>query len=431
VSATERSEGAAISVRGASKRFRLYHDRPTSLKQSITRFNRQQHEEFWAVRDVDIEIPKGSTYGLIGHNGSGKSTLLRMIAGIYRPTTGEITTRGRISALLELGAGFHPELTGRENIFLNASILGLSRKEIRPKVDEIVEFAGLGEFIDSPVKVYSSGMYVRLGFAVAVHVDPEILIIDEVIAVGDEEFQRRCFDHLYELRRRGTTIVVVSHSHALIQQLCDEIAWLDHGVLQADGEPAEIILSYLKKVDLAEHDRLVRERTAGAQEDRSAPPGDDLGGPEDRPAGGRRHGTGEITICQVEVIGPEGSPTAHTLSPMTLRLHLTASKPIEDPVVGIAIHHDSGAHLAGWNTRLDGLALGTVSGDFTIDYVVPRLVLQPGTYRISVSAYDANIMHAFDVQDRAHVLRVQHGPHMQAHGLVDLSGTFSLLPGAS
>lgn len=412
----------AVTVDHVSKRFRLYHDRPTSLKQSITRLNRAEHQDFWALRDISLEIPKGSTYGLIGHNGSGKSTLLRMVAGIHRPTTGTIATQGRISALLELGAGFHPELTGRENIFLNASILGLSRKEIRPKVDEIVEFAGLGEFIDSPVKVYSSGMYVRLGFAVAVHVDPEILIIDEVIAVGDEEFQRRCFDHLYGLRRRGTTIVVVSHSHALVQQLCDEIAWLDHGQLQATGEPSDIILSYLKRVDLAEHDRLIREREA------AAPPDGEATEAAAEEGGGRRHGSGELTIQKVDVVGPDGSPAARTLYPLTLRLHLRATMPIAGPVIGLAIHHDSGPHLAGWNTQLDGVDLGTVDGDLVVEYQVPSLVLQPGTYRISVSAYDAHIMHAFDVQDRAHVLRVQHGPHTQAHGLVDLSGHFSVVP---
>ncbi|MGH9086442.1 MAG: ABC transporter ATP-binding protein [Acidimicrobiales bacterium] len=410
---------AAITVDGVSKRFRLYHDRPTSLKQSITRLNRPQHEEFWAVRDVTLDIPRGSTYGLIGHNGSGKSTLLRMIAGIHRPTTGTIETHGRISALLELGAGFHPELTGRENIFLNAAILGLSRKDIRPKVDEIIEFAGLEEFIDSPVKVYSSGMYVRLGFAVAVHVDPEILIIDEVIAVGDEQFQRRCFDHLYELRRQGTTIVVVSHSHGLMQQLCDEVAWLDHGRLMTTGEPATSILQYLKQVDLAEHDRLIASQTG--QDVAPDIAGDDASAV---PQPGRRHGTGELSIDAVEFLGPDGSPVAHTRSQLTVRLHLTASELIDDPVLGIAFHHDSGAYMSGWNTRLDGLALGKVVGDLVVDFVIPELVLQAGTYRVTATAYDARILHAFDVQDQMHVLHVQTGPHPQVHGLVDLQGSF-------
>ncbi len=413
----------AISVEGVSKRFRLYHDRPTTLKQSITRLNRPQHEEFWALRDVSIDIPRGSTFGLIGHNGSGKSTLLRMIAGIHRPTSGVIETQGRISALLELGAGFHPELTGRENIFLNAAILGLSRKDIRPKVEEIIEFAGLEEFIDSPVKVYSSGMYVRLGFAVAVHVDPEILIIDEVIAVGDEQFQRRCFDHLYQLRRQGTTIVVVSHSHGLMQQLCDEVAWLDHGQLQATGEPAPVILQYLKKVDRAEHDRLLTEREVASESPAPAPADEEPAAPQ-----GRRHGSGELSIQSVQLLGPDGSPVARTLAPLTVRMRLSASEPIDDPVLGIAFHHDSGAYMSGWNTRLDGLALGTVSGELVVDFVVPALVLQAGTYRVTTTAYDAHILHAFDVQDQMHVLHVQTGPHPQVHGLVDLQGSFSLQP---
>ena len=202
-----------IIVDGVSKRFRLQTDRAHSVKELITRRDRNSDvDHFWALRDVSLEVPEGSMYALIGHNGCGKSTLLRCIAGIYRPTEGNVKVDGRISTLLELGAGFHPDLTGRENVYMNATILGMGKKQIDGVFDEIVDFAGVGDFIDSPVKIYSSGMYVRLGFSVAVHVDPEILIIDEVIAVGDQEFQRRCFDHLYELRRSGLTIFVGSHS---------------------------------------------------------------------------------------------------------------------------------------------------------------------------------------------------------------------------
>ena len=198
-----------IVVDDVSKRFRLYTSRANSLKERFTARRFARYEDFWALRDVSLEIPPATTFGLIGHNGSGKSTLLRCIAGIYQPTSGTVSVDGRISALLELGAGFHPDLTGKENIYLNAAILGLSTKEIDAVFDDIVDFSGIAGFIDAPVKVYSSGMFVRLGFAVAVHVNPEILLIDEVVAVGDEEFQRRCFEHIHSLRRSGVTIVLL------------------------------------------------------------------------------------------------------------------------------------------------------------------------------------------------------------------------------
>ena len=232
-----------ILVEGVSKRFRLQTDRAHSVKELITRRDRNTDiDHFWALKDVSLEIPEGSMYALVGHNGSGKSTLLRCIAGIYRPTEGSVKVDGRISTLLELGAGFHPDLTGRENVYMNATILGMGRKQIDKVFDEIVEFAGVQDFIDSPVKIYSSGMYVRLGFSVAIHVDPEILIIDEVIAVGDEEFQRKCFDHLYSLRRRGVTIVVVTHSMQLAARVSDYTAFFYVGEL-VEYDHADVIFT--------------------------------------------------------------------------------------------------------------------------------------------------------------------------------------------
>src|SRR5664279_764391 len=219
----------AVRVVGVSKKFTLHTERRNSVKERLVRGRARTDGDFWALRDVSFEVPRGTTFGLIGHNGSGKSTMLKLLAGVHRPTSGSIITDGRISALLELGAGFHGELTGRENIFLNGSILGLSKRQIEQSMDKIIDFADIGDFIDAPVKVYSSGMYVRLGFSIAVTVEPEILIVDEIIAVGDEEFQRKCFDYLYELRRHGTTIVIVSHSLPIVADLCDNGAWLDHG----------------------------------------------------------------------------------------------------------------------------------------------------------------------------------------------------------
>ena len=240
----------SIYVRDVSKRFRLERDRPSSLKEAILRFGKKHTvDEFWALRKITLDIEPGEFMGLIGHNGSGKSTLLRLIANIHLPTHGVIETNGRVSALLELGSGFHPDLTGRENVFLNGAMLGMTRKMMASCIDEIVAFSGIDDFIDEPVKIYSSGMYVRLGFAIAVHVEPEILLVDEVIAVGDEEFQRRCMAHLNKLISRGTTIVLVSHDIGLIRKLCDNVCWLDHGRMRAYGNPGEVADMYLSHVD--------------------------------------------------------------------------------------------------------------------------------------------------------------------------------------
>ncbi len=237
--------GCALELSRVSKRFRVELDRPSSLKEAVLRFGRRRIDEFWALRDVSLEVSAGSFFGLVGHNGSGKSTLLRLMAGIHRPTSGDIATRGRLSAMLELGAGFHPDLTGRENVYLNGAILGLGRKQMTRALDDIVEFSGIGSLIDAPVKIYSSGMYARLGFAVAVNVEPEILLVDEVIAVGDDQFQTRCLDHMEVLRSAGTTIVLVSHDTELVKRLCDTAGWLDGGHLRSVGEPSEVISRYL------------------------------------------------------------------------------------------------------------------------------------------------------------------------------------------
>src|SRR5690349_15644695 len=220
---------AAIKVDGVSKRFRLYQERNTSLKATVLRRKRAVYKELWALQDVSFEVAEGQTFGLIGHNGSGKSTMLKCMAKILTPDRGSITTRGKISALLELGEGFHPELSGRDNVYLNASILGLPKKEIDRRFDEIVDFSGLEDRIDTPVKNYSSGMYIRLGFSVAINVDPEILLIDEILTVGDESFQRKCSQKFDDLKDAGKTIVIVSHGLGSVKELCDEVALLDHG----------------------------------------------------------------------------------------------------------------------------------------------------------------------------------------------------------
>ena len=332
--ASDQPADIAIEVHELSKKFKLATERRDSLKERFVRGS-GRYDEFWALRDISLSIPRGSTFGLIGHNGSGKSTLLKMLAGIYRPTSGSLQVAGRISALLELGAGFHGELTGRENIYLNGAILGLSRKQIDEAMDEIIDFAGLEEFIDTPVKVYSSGMYVRLGFSIAVTVDPEILIVDEIIAVGDEEFQRKCFDHLYELRRKGTTIVLVSHSLGLMADLCDQAAWLDQGRLKAVGPVRDVIDGYLAAVN---------------QKEAAAHGHGDAAGTE----ASARLGSGELRITDVEFLDHEGQRNSFLSSgeKCVVRMHYEASTDLRSVTFGLGFVHESGVSVAGPNSGL-------------------------------------------------------------------------------
>lgn len=239
----------AVIVDHVSKRFRLYRERNKSLKSALMRGRTSIYEEFWAVKDVSLEVPEGTTFGLIGRNGSGKSTLLKMLARILVPDKGRVVMNGRVASLLEVGSGFHPELSGRENIYLNGSILGMSKKEIDGKFDDIVDFSEVRRFIDQPVKNYSSGMYVRLGFSVAVHVRPDILVVDEVLAVGDAGFQAKSRKRFAELKGDGRTIILVSHSMSQVRELCDRVAWIDQGSLRAIGEPARVIADYLASVE--------------------------------------------------------------------------------------------------------------------------------------------------------------------------------------
>jgi lipopolysaccharide transport system ATP-binding protein len=407
----------AITVDNVSKRFRLYRDRRTNLKEVVTsRGRRSRHEDFWALRDVSLEIPRGSTYGLIGHNGSGKSTLLKLVAGIHRPSTGTITAHGRVSAMLELGAGFHPELSGRENIYLNGSILGMSRSRINASMDRIIEFSGLGDFVDTPVKVYSSGMYVRLGFSIAVNLDPEILVIDEIIAVGDEEFQRRCFDHLHMLRRRGVTIVFVTHSMPLVQSLCDAAAWLDHGEVRQIGPAAAVAGAYLREVNEAENE------AAG------------FGGldPASMPEAARQ-GSHEIIITGVEFLGSDGQPGHAVVAgePMRVRVHYDARQPITDPVFGLGVYTDTDIYVTGTNSRDQAGPPGTLSGRGYVDHVYDNCPLNPGSYLVTAAVTDWSHAHRYDYWDHAFELHVRPGADGDYAGLVELRGAWSTPAGST
>jgi len=241
----------AVRVDHVSKSFRMYKERNQTIKSAVMRGRTSVHKDFLALDDVTFDVPLGSTFGLIGSNGSGKSTLLKCLANIYFPNTGTITHFGRIAAMLEVGSGFHTELTGRENIFLNGSILGMTKKEITSKLDEIIDFSGVEKFIDQPVKNYSSGMYVRLGFAIAINVTPDILVVDEVLAVGDAEFQARCFDKFRDLKRQGKTVILVTHDMGSVKSMCDHVAWLSEGKLKRLDTAAKTVKAYLDSIPSA------------------------------------------------------------------------------------------------------------------------------------------------------------------------------------
>jgi ABC-2 type transport system ATP-binding protein/lipopolysaccharide transport system ATP-binding protein len=391
----------AIRAQELSKRFVLQRDRRTALKERFVRGRAPKGKEFWALRDATFDVAKGSMFGIIGHNGSGKSTALKVIAGIYRPTAGFVQVNGRMSALLELGAGFHPELTGRENIALNGSILGMNRRQIEQATEEIIDFSGLDQFIDTPIKNYSSGMYVRLGFAIAVKVDPEILVIDEVIAVGDEDFQRKCFDYIADLRARGSTIVIVTHAMGVVSDRCDQAIWLDHGRVQLLGPAREVVDAYLERVNEQEAARNAKAHN-------------------EQPVASFRRGSGEIRVEAIELLDEEGTPVPFLISnkPGTLRLHYKATKAIPSCVFGLGIFTETDISVSGPNTRRLG-ELSVPVGRGHIDFHMPAVLLAPDNYKVTT----AIVRHGdfIDSVDRAFPLKVRGGSSGEP-GLVTMPG---------
>jgi len=419
----------AIEFENVSKRFTLHRDRRNSFQERLVSMLRPrgEGETFWALRDVSFEARQGETLGLIGHNGSGKSTTLKLITRILEPTGGTVRVRGRVSALLELGSGFHPDLSGRENIYLNGSLLGFSRGDMQRRVDAIIDFAELGPFIDTPVKHYSSGMYMRLGFAVATAVDPDILITDEVLAVGDEAFQRKCMERIYQHRQEGRTIVFVSHSLESVRNLCTHAIWLDHGQVQAAGDVTTTLDAYLRWTNRKEQERLQREREepVGAE----LPAGASRAGASPAATGADerlRWGSGEIEIVGVDFLDRRGRPADvfETGGPLTVRIRYNAHRPIEEPVFGLAIHHESGFHINGPNTRFGGLPLGTIQGAGQIDYTIPELPLLAGGYLLTAAVYDRSMSHAFDHHERMYRLVVQTGHVAERFGTVHIPGVW-------
>jgi ABC-type polysaccharide/polyol phosphate transport system ATPase subunit len=370
----------AITVDAVSKRFRLHRDRANSLKERIIRF-RSRAEELWALRDVSIDVPQGETLGLIGPNGSGKTTLLKIIAGILRPTDGKVTTYGRIAPLLALGAGFHPELTGRENVYLNASILGLSRRETDRLFDDIVGFAELEEFIDQQVKFFSSGMYVRLGFAVAVHVDPAILLVDEVLAVGDIAFQAKCLERVEAFQREGRTIVFVTHVPDLVVRVCDRVVMLHHGRIEAEGEPREVVREFrhlMSRMDVAY---------------------------------GWDEGSKEIEIVSAEIFGSTGAgiEVFHPGDEITIQVDLKANAPVKDPVVSFAISDEQNQFVFGTNTDWRGKRWELFEGKQRVQFVLRSLPLVDGRYHVTLGVHSRDSKRVYHTQEHRYSFDVVKG----------------------
>lgn len=357
-----------IRVDDVSKRFVIRKEK--SLKERVVNFGRsnKHKEDFWALRDVSLDIHAGTTVGLIGPNGSGKSTLLKTIGGILQPTSGQVLLRGRLAALLELGAGFHPDLTGRENVYLNASILGLSRAEIAKHFDAIVDFSGIEQFIDTQVKFYSSGMYVRLAFAVAVHVDPDILLVDEVLAVGDEPFQRKCLERIRQFQSEGRTIVLVTHSLDQVAEFCDRAVVLEHGVVAADGTPRDALKVLRAEFESTRQEEIekaaqVAERTTGRTQPRA-----------------RFNG-----IALRSDSGAVGRPALKPGEGLSVAMEVESDAPLEAWEIGVGVATTLGTVLYGTNTRLLGIPLGTLDGVGRYEFHLADLPLSEGEYVVQAS----------------------------------------------
>jgi lipopolysaccharide transport system ATP-binding protein len=394
-----------IRFDAVSKRFVIHHERARSFQElaiNVFRRNDDIHEVFWALQDVSFAVERGETVGIIGPNGAGKSTVLKLVSRILEPTSGRIEVNGRVGALLELGAGFHPDLTGRENIFLNGSILGLSRADIQRKFDEIVAFAELERFIDVPVKHYSSGMYVRLGFSVAVHTDPEVLLVDEVLAVGDQNFQHKCLERILEIQQQGVTIMFVSHGLGAVRQLCSHAIWLDRGTVQAAGDVDDTVSAYLQHA-AAEEDA----RSAAMVSENE-----------------RRWGTGDVEVVSVSFLDAEGRER-HVFrvgEPWTVRLHYQSSQRIESPVFGLAVFRNDGLHVCGPNTKIANLDIPFVEGEGDVCYHVDSLPLMEGTYSVTVAAHNETDTVMYDFHDRLYTFKVRQVGEGECYGLVSLRG---------
>ena len=402
----------AVSFESVSKRFMMTTQRPQTVLETLIAVVKGQRmrvaeQELWAVDDLSFDLMPGECLGIIGRNGSGKSTVLKMIARILRPTRGRVTVRGRISALLELGAGFHPDLTGRENIYLNASVLGLSREDVDRQFQSIVDFSELSSFIDVPVKHYSSGMHVRLGFSVAIHIEPDVLILDEILAVGDQAFQTKCIEQIYTLKRDGATIILISHNMDVVRSLCTQLLWIEHGRLRGAGNVNDIASAYLAET-FSQQQRAIGEPARSF----------------------KRWGTREIEITGVHLLNEEGREFGlfRTNEEMTIELHYVAHNTVAAPQFDLAIHRQDGVQVIGPNSHADGLEINFISGPGRISYHVQHLPLLPGRYQVSLTVHDSQLPTVYDHHEQAYPFRVIADNLHATHGLVTIPATWTWQP---
>jgi ABC-type polysaccharide/polyol phosphate transport system ATPase subunit len=393
----------AIALEDVHKRYRIYRERYRSLKQLAIHRRLGVWEDRWALKGVSLEVPRGSTLGLIGPNGAGKSTTLKVMARILTPDKGRVHTNGRLSALIELGAGFQLEYTGRENIYLNASLLGLTRSEINRKFDAIVAFAELEDHIDAPLRTYSSGMYMRLGFSVAIHVEPEILLVDEILAVGDEGFQRKCIDWLETFQRRGGTIVMVSHSMATIRQMCTQAAWIQNGDLVELGSPAAVIGAYLQEVREQRLDVELERRV----HEREQP---------------------EVELGEVRLLDERGRPATvlDRGKPLVVEIPYRCNRRVEKPVFGVAMHRNDGAYVYGTNTDVDGISLDPIEADGSLRFRYRSLPVLGGTYVLTVALFGSmDPPTPIDYHEQRYSFQVR--PPTEEQGVVHLEHDWELM----
>ncbi len=392
---------SAIEVKSLSKNFRLYHERNRYIKAAFLRGRRAKYEEFVALNDVSFDVPHGATLGIIGSNGSGKTTMLKCLTGIYTPERGSIKIDGKVAALLELGAGFHPELTGSENIYLNGAILGMTKRDVELKFDKIVEFAGLEKFINTPVKNFSSGMVVRLGFSIAAHVEPKILLIDEILSVGDQDFQRKSTEKIEEFRREGRTIVVVSHSLGLVQQLCKEVIWLDKGKIRQTGFATDVISAYTGG-SYAEH----VERDDESRE---------------------RWGTGDARINSIELLSSDNTRIQHFNSDATIkiRFQINAHVRLESPILRVRITKLNGDVVWATSTQRVSNSIRILDGPAIATLDIPKLGLLEGTYYLSASISNSTSTVEFDHCQNWLRFNV-HKTNMFDEGVISVESSWSL-----
>ncbi len=406
----------AIRLRNVSRRFKVIHERNGTLKETLIRRRRARTTDLWALRDVSLDIAPGESVGLVGRNGSGKSTLLKMLAGIVPPHSGSIETGGSVASMLELGAGFHPDFTGRENVFMNGAIHGLSERTIRNRLDEIIAFSELEEFIDMPVRTYSSGMQMRLAFAVASHVNPDILLLDEVLAVGDEAFQRKCMGRIHAFRRGGGTLIFVSHDPNAVEQICDRAILIEAGEVVLDGPPPLVMEAY--------HRRLARETQPIRAQMGAAPL--DSGNDDPEPIsslGG--WGSGDLTISSVRLLGDDGE-TDRFVSGDGLRVEvmLVANSAALTPNVGVSIMTGDGTVVLGTNTRIAEFTMEEIVGSARLTFDIPRLPLQEGAFDVTVAATSADERTVYHWLDHAAAFSVFH--RNPGIGIVAFEGTWTL-----